>query len=106
MGPQKNRLIAYVVGTQKNRLNETVLLSSQNICLILWVLQFYAENFCLSKLVGAGACDIQLPPFPLEYLRNCTMQGLFFLKAAKSVIFDLLFSEIMFLIFKNTIKYC
>ena len=42
----------HVVGTQKNRLNETVLLSTQNICLKLWVrkyLQFYAEFFCLSK---------------------------------------------------------
>ena len=43
---------AYVVGTQKNRLNETVLFSSSNICLNLWVrkyLQFYAVNLCLSK---------------------------------------------------------
>ena len=42
----------YVVGTQKNRLNETVLLSTQNICKKLWVrkyLQFYAEYFCISK---------------------------------------------------------
>ena len=37
---QKNKLFftyfsteTYVVGTQKNRLNETVLLSTQNICL-------------------------------------------------------------------------
>ena len=45
----------YVVGTQKNRLNETVLLSTQNICSKLWIkkyLQFYAENFCLSKPVS------------------------------------------------------
>ena len=27
----------YVVGTQKNRLNETVLLSTQNTCLNRWV---------------------------------------------------------------------
>ena len=36
----------YDVGTQKNCLNETVLLSTQNICYKLWVrkyLQFYAE---------------------------------------------------------------
>ena len=42
------------MGTQKNRLNETVLLSTQNICLTLWVrkyLQFYTEMFCLSKPV-------------------------------------------------------
>ena len=35
----------YVVDTQKNCLNETVLLSTQNICYNLWVrkhLQFYA----------------------------------------------------------------
>ena len=44
----------YVVGTQKNRLNETVLLSNHNICYNEWVrkyLQFYAENFCLFKPV-------------------------------------------------------
>ena len=42
------------MGTQKNRLIETVLLSTQNICLKLWVrkyLQLYAENFSLSKPV-------------------------------------------------------
>ena len=36
----------YVVGTQKNRLNETVLLSTQNICSSLWIrkyLKFYAH---------------------------------------------------------------
>ena len=40
------------MGTQKNRLNEMVLLSTQNICKKIWVrkyLLFYAENFCLSK---------------------------------------------------------
>ena len=40
------------MGTQKNRLNETVLLSTQNICEKLRVrkcLQFYAEKMCLSK---------------------------------------------------------
>ena len=39
---------AYVVGTQKNRLNETVLLSIKNICLKFWLrkyLLFYAEFF-------------------------------------------------------------
>ena len=42
------------MGTQNNRLNETVLLSTQNICLELWVrkyLQDSAEFFCLSKPV-------------------------------------------------------
>ena len=45
------------MGTQKNRLNETGLLSTQNICLTLWArkyLQFYAENFCLSKSCVRG----------------------------------------------------
>ena len=51
---QKNMFVyfstkTYVVGIQKNCLNETVLLSTQNICLKLWVRKFYAENFCLSK---------------------------------------------------------
>ena len=57
---QKNIFIyfstkTYVVGTQKNRLNERVLLSTQNICYNWWVrkyLQFYAQkivylNLCL-----------------------------------------------------------
>ena len=38
----------YVVGTQKNRLNKTVLLSIHNICLKLWArkkLQYYADFF-------------------------------------------------------------
>ena len=42
----------YVVGTQKNHLNKTVLLSTQNICsnwLIRIYSQFYTQNFCLSK---------------------------------------------------------
>ena len=37
---------------KKNRLDETVILSTQNICFKLRVrkyLQFYTENFCLSK---------------------------------------------------------
>ena len=41
----------YVVGTQKNRLNETVLLITQNKCLNCWVrkyLQYYSQNFGLS----------------------------------------------------------
>ena len=40
-----------VVGTQKNRLNETVLLSTQNTCLNEWIRkesQFYAQKFCLT----------------------------------------------------------
>ena len=57
---QKNNFLilstkTYVVGTQKNRLIETGLLSTQNICQELWVrkyLQFYAANLCLSKPVA------------------------------------------------------
>ena len=40
------------MGTQNNRLNETVLLSTQNICykvLVRKYSDFYAEYFCLSK---------------------------------------------------------
>ena len=42
------------MGTQKYRLNETDLLSTQNICLRSWLrkyLQFSAENVCFSKPV-------------------------------------------------------
>ena len=38
------------MGTQKNRLNETVLLGTQNICLDCWerkYLLLYAQTFCL-----------------------------------------------------------
>ena len=39
------------MGTQKNRLNKTVRLSTRIICYNWWVrkyLQFYAQNFCLN----------------------------------------------------------
>ena len=53
--------LTYVVGTQKNRLNKTILLSNQNTCLNCWVrkyLQFYANKISLS-----GSIDIlQKPP--------------------------------------------
>ena len=42
----------YVVGTQKNRLSETILLSTQNISSRCWIsnyLQFYAQKLCLYK---------------------------------------------------------
>ena len=45
------------VGTQKNRLNEAVLLSTYKICQNGWVkkyLQFYAKKICLSKPVKTG----------------------------------------------------
>ena len=40
----------YVVGTQKNHLNETLLLSTQKKCFNLWLRysQFYAQFFYLS----------------------------------------------------------
>ena len=40
----------YILGTQKNHLNEMVLLSTQNIGLNLFLkklLQFYNQNFCV-----------------------------------------------------------
>ena len=45
----------YVVGDQKNRLNETVLLSTQNKCLNEWkrkFSQFYAKNFFIWTFFG------------------------------------------------------
>ena len=51
------------MGTQKNRLNETVLLSTQNIMLKLMGkknLQFYTEKFCLSKSMGSILFDTQM----------------------------------------------
>ena len=51
------------MGTQKNRLNETVLLSTQNICYNRWVrkyLQFYTENFCLSKPINVISINMFL----------------------------------------------
>ena len=45
----------YVVGTQKNRLNETVLLSTQNTCfnwLVRKYLQFCARKVSLSETHG------------------------------------------------------
>ena len=49
---KKKSAKTYVVGTQKNRLNETILLSTQNISSRCWIsnyLQFYARKLCLSK---------------------------------------------------------
>ena len=54
------------MGTQKNRLSETVLLSTKTCrCLNLWVrkyLQFYAQNFCLSKPVFFCVSVFQCTP--------------------------------------------
>ena len=55
----------YVVGTQKNHLNKTFLLSTQNICSNWWIsiyLQFYTQNFCLSKpmyIIWTICCSYQ-----------------------------------------------
>ena len=42
------------MGTQKNRLNETVLLSIQNICLDCWVKNY--DNFTLKFLLTGSMC--------------------------------------------------
>ena len=57
------------MGTQKNRLNETVLLSTQNILKFEWVkkyLQFYTEKICLSKPVDAHDTHTGAGPFKYE----------------------------------------
>ena len=60
------------MGTQKNRLNETVLLSTQHIGLKVWVrkyLHFYAEKFCLSKPMGPDSMPSLFVMSPLlEFL--------------------------------------
>ena len=64
MGTQKNHLnetVLYAVGTQKNRINEMVLLSIQNICSNCWIrkyLQFYTQKFFLSKQYVLLTCSI------------------------------------------------
>ena len=53
--------------TQKNRLNKTVLLSTQTFAKKLWVrkyLQFYAEKFCLSEPVYSYNCTSVLYSIP------------------------------------------
>ena len=49
------------MGTQKNGLNETVLSSTENICLNRWVriyLQFYAQKVCLTGPMNAPKSDV------------------------------------------------
>ena len=61
----------YVVGTQKNRLNETVLLSTQNTCLTLWVRkysQFYAKIFVYLNLSIHYAIEKQCHSGSLSHL--------------------------------------
>ena len=53
------------MGTQKNHLNKTVLLSTQNICSNWWIsiyLKFYTQNFCLFKpmyIIWTICCSYQ-----------------------------------------------
>ena len=52
---QASSIKTYVVGTQKNRHYKTVLLSTKNIMLKLWVRNIYnfkADYFCLSKPIA------------------------------------------------------
>ena len=54
------------MGTQKNCLNETILLGTQNICKKLWVKEYkkiYTEHFCLSKPVKKEAIFWQFHRF-------------------------------------------
>ena len=82
----------YVVGTQKNRLNEMILLTTQNKCLNWWVRiysQFCTLNFCLFILtyephyltlyftnfelwnvVGLWTCKILKPWALIKYFRQ------------------------------------
>ena len=99
---------AYVVGTQKNHLNETVLLSTQNICLKIWVrkyLQFYAEKFCLSKpMYTVNLCAFvvtrlqnqvfsrQCPHASLYsglQIRECNWKTIFFISHPKHIVWVL-----------------
>ena len=50
----------YVVGTQKNHPNETVLLSTKNMLKLMGkkILQFYAEQFCLFNSVVQASLHI------------------------------------------------
>ena len=60
----------YVVGTQKNRLNETVLLSTQNIHFKCWLrkyLQLYAEIFFILILPSVSYNELEMD--------HCTYQG-------------------------------
>ena len=71
------------MGTQKIRLTETVLLSTQNICSKLWArkyLQFYAENICLSKPVKSDMISLLNP------VSSSLLQLLSFLILIKQVI--------------------
>ena len=44
------------MGTQQNRLNKTVLLSTQNICKNLWVRK-YLQKIMLKIFVNLNLCD-------------------------------------------------
>ena len=69
------------MGTQKNRLNEAVLLSTKNICCKLLVrkyLQFYAGKFCLSKPVGESCSEESIGLQVVNVYFVCNLQYLHF----------------------------
>ena len=49
------------MGTQKNRLNETVLLSTQNTGKKTFIINFYAQKFCLSIYQSSEFLKWSLP---------------------------------------------
>ena len=70
------------MGTQKNRLNETVLLSTQNRCYILLVrkyLQFYAEIFCYRLYIFtfhfSGVCLEAIGEAKVEWMTSSDIQA-------------------------------
>ena len=82
------------MGTQKNRLDETVLLGTQNICLKLRVrkyLQVYAQKLCLSKPMNYNkAGTVILLQFE-NFLNNDVflfLKFVFILKAVNSAELD------------------
>ena len=84
----------YVIGTQKNLLNETVLLSTQKLMLKLMgkkITIFYAQKFCLSKPMLDNFCDNLvsiLTLFP-PVTKNCMLGVLLLIQ-------DVIFKKINF----------
>ena len=74
----EKKIITYVVGTQKNRLNETVLLSTKNICYKLWVRKYWqvdAEIFVYLNLCYPFVDQWILPPSFIQYTWDETIQS-------------------------------
>ena len=83
----------HVMGTQKNRLNETVLLSTRNICQKLWVrkcLQFNGDIFCLSKPMRVSRRQ------KVNHYENTGQEAFIYLKFASWVIFHAFLSSANF----------